>query len=364
MVLAAGLAGALWVSSKAGNPSTSSAAAPSDRPTPVRRGQDVFRIGVLYWSSNIPGQVAMRKGLEAEAARINADRIGPSVELVPHVAGDGEAGRARQIEQMRSVLASGVDAIVVQPTDNSALTDPLKAANAAGIPVVAYDQYIEGGDLAAYVTSDNRQAGLLDGEYVAARFTDERALKLVLVEYPHVSSTVERLDGFIDALKRAAQPFDIVGTYKAVEPESGRRAGQQILSDFPEPGSVDVVFTVNDGGGLAVVDALAKAGRTEIAVATIDGDPASVDNVKGERLTIIDSAQFCGPMGAAALRAAYNVLTGVPVQGRQLLPTFPITRETLAKYPGWMGPLPEAFDKPWPSAKPRWSPALRAEPAE
>jgi ribose transport system substrate-binding protein len=30
-----------------------------------------MRVGVLYWSINIPGQVAMRKGLKADADDIN-----------------------------------------------------------------------------------------------------------------------------------------------------------------------------------------------------------------------------------------------------------------------------------------------------
>lgn len=313
-----------------------------------------LRIGVLYWSSTIAGQRAMRAGLEAEAARIARAPDGQKIELIPRVAGDGPEGRQRQIEQMSALVEAGVDAIIVQPTDNAALVEPLRAANARGIPVVAFDQYVEGGELAAFVTSDNRQAGALDGEYVAARFGDERAIRLVLVEYPHVSSTVERLDGFLEALRDLGQPFEIVGTYKAVEPKAGATAGQRILDDFPEPGSVDVVFTVNDGGGLAVVDALAAAGRDEIAVATIDGDPASVENIRRGRLTVIDAAQFCGPMGAAAMRAAYAVLRGEPVERVQRIPTFPITRQTLERYPGWAGPLPEPFDKPWPSKQPRW----------
>jgi ribose transport system substrate-binding protein len=320
------------------------------------QGRPPFRIGVLYWSDTIAGQVAMRRGLEAEAEAINRAGLGPGVTLVPRVAGDGESGRQRQIEQMESLIRAGVDAIIVQPTDNAALVGPLTRANAAGIPVVAYDQYVEGGRLAAYVTSDNEGAGRLDGEYVAHRFPDTQTLRIVLVEYPHVSSTVERLDGFIDALAERKQPYVIVGSYKAVEPVKGAEAGQAILRDFPERGSVDVVFTVNDGGGLAVVEALAAAGRDEIAVASIDGDPASVENIRKRRLTIIDAAQFCGPMGAAAMRAAYGVLTGVEVPPRQLISTFPITAETLDAYPGWMGPLPAAFQKPWPSRTPEWRP--------
>lgn len=316
-----------------------------------------YRVGVLYWSMNIPGQVAMRKGLEAEAQRINAAARQQGlrgVALMPEVAGDGDEGVERQIRQMRAMIATRPDVIIVQPTDNAALAEPLQRANAAGIPVVAYDQYISGGLLAAYVTSNNRQAGYLDGEYLAATFPGPAPLRLVLVEYPLVSSTVEREDGFLDALHDQGKSFRILKTYQAVEPVSGRKAGEAILRDFPRRNSIDAIFTVNDGGGLAVVDVLAKAGRDEIAVATIDGDPLSVDNIRAHRLTRIDSAQFCGPLGAAAMKAAYAVVRHQPVARRILVPVFPITAETLDRYPGWMGPIPAPFRKPWAAKQPMW----------
>jgi ribose transport system substrate-binding protein len=316
-----------------------------------------YHVGVLYWSMNIQGQVAMRKGLETEAERINASAQQQGlrgVELTTEVAGDGESGVERQIHQMRAMIASRPDVIIVQPTDNAALAAPLREANAAGIPVVAYDQYISGGRLAAYVTSNNRQAGYLDGEYLAARFPGPEPLRLVLVEYPLVSSTVERVNGLLDALRDQGKRFDILKTYQAVEPVSGRKAGEAILRDFPEPNSIDAVFTVNDGGGLAVVNVLAKAGRDEIAIATIDGDPRSVENIRTHRLTIIDSAQFCGPLGATAMKAAYAVVQHQPVAQQILVPAFPVTVETLDRYLGWMGPVPAPFKKPRTARQPMW----------
>jgi ribose transport system substrate-binding protein len=321
-----------------------------------------YRVGVLYWSMSIPGQVAMRQGLEAEAQRINdaAKTSGnPRVVLEAKVAGDGEQGIENQIRQMYELIAAKVDIIIVQPTDNAALAEPLVAANNAGIPVVAYDQYISRGKLAAYRTSDNYQAGFLGGEYIAARFGDKPELKLVLVEYPHVSSTVERVNGFLDALAQAKKPYKLLKSYSAVEPVGGKKAAADILREFPEPGSIDVIFTVNDGGGLEVVGGLGNAGRTEIQVATVDGDPASVANIRSGRLTVIDAAQFCGPLGAETMRAAYGVLQGANPPQHALVPVFPITRETLAAYPGWMGPVPAPFDKPWPSSVPRWDNTLR-----
>lgn len=321
-----------------------------------------LRIGVLYWSMNIPGQVAMRKGLEEEAQRTNtaSKKNGlPAVELITRVAGDGAAGVERQIGQMFEMVKQKPSVIIVQPTDNAALAAPLRAANQAGIPVVAYDQYISGGKLAAYVTSDNPQAGYLGGEYLAAMYANSQAIKLILVEYPRVSSTVERLNGFLDALRDHGQAYQILKTYEAVEPVGGQRVGKQILQDFPARGSIDAVFTVNDGGGLSVVDELAAAGRTEIQVATIDGDPKSVENIRSHRLTRIDAAQFCGPLGAEAFKVAYAIASGKPVPKHALVPVFPVTQDTLSRYPGWGGPIPKKFTKPWIANHPVWEGTIK-----
>lgn len=317
----------------------------------------VWRVGVLYWSSTIPGQLAMRKGLEQQVRQINeAARASgePLLELLPQVAGDGPAGVQRQIAQMQAMVAARPHAIIVQPTDNAALAQPLRAANHAGIPVIAFDQYISGGTLASYITTDNRQAGYLGGEYLASLFAPGRELRLVLVEYPQVSSTVERLNGFLDALRERGRRYRILRSYRAVEPVEGRAAGLAILRDFPDRGSVDAIFTVNDGGGLAVVDELQRAGRDEIAVASVDGDPDSVRNIRAGRSTRIDAAQFCGPMGAVAASTAYDILHGRRVAPQVLIPAFPVTRETLERYPGWDGPIPASFRKPWPAREPVW----------
>ncbi|CBL43634.1 D-ribose periplasmic binding protein precursor [gamma proteobacterium HdN1] len=324
-----------------------------------------WSIGVLYWSNTIAGQIAMRKGLEEEAEKINREAKSTGkrpIVLTSKIAGDGPQGIENQIQQMVQLVATKPDAIIVQPTDNAALAGPLIAANRAGIPVIAYDQYISEGTLASFITSNNDQAGRLGGEYLASLFPDEKPMQLVLVEYPSVSSTVERLNGFLDALQERGQAYRILASFQAVQPEEGARAAHAILKQFPDKGSIDAIFTVNDGGGLSVVDILAAAGRTEIVVATVDGDPASVANIKAKRLTRIDSAQFCGPLGATAMRTTYQVLLGKKVSPQILIPSFPITTQTLTRYPGWAGPIPAAFQKPWPSRTPLWQNRLVEAP--
>ncbi len=308
-----------------------------------------YRVGALYWSMNIEGQVAMRKGVEEVAAKINQDlkKSGGHLKLIPYVAGDGDKGVANQIQQMHQMIdKDNVDLIIVQPTDNAALVAPLLKANAKKIPVVAYDQYIVKGEIASYITSNNYQAGYLDGEYLASLFPDDYEMKLVLVEYPKVSSTVERVDGLMDALKTEKQKFKVIGSFEAVEPIGGKKAGTDILAKFPKKNSVDAVFTVNDGGGLSVVEAISKAKRDEIKIATVDGDPRSVKNIKAG-LTVIDSAQFCAELGRQSMSVAWKILKGEKYPKKILVPTFPIVKSTVNLYPGWLGKIPNKFEKSW-----------------
>ncbi|MFP5504508.1 MAG: sugar ABC transporter substrate-binding protein [Candidatus Sericytochromatia bacterium] len=313
-----------------------------------------FEVGVVYWSMNIPGQVAMRRGLEAEAKQINRENPTRPVRLLPHVGGEGDAGVARQRAAMRELIARKPDAIIVQPIDSAALSKPVQEANAAGIPVVAYDQYVLKGKLACYLTSDNALAGRLDGEYLAHRFRDRtpaHPLRLVIVEYPYVSSTVDRVDGLLTALTDSRVPFEIVARYEAVEPASGREAGRRIAERHPK-GSIDAVFCVNDGGGSGVLAALKQAKRQDLVLATIDGDPAMVAEIRRGGMVGIDTAQFCGPLGAESMRWTYRLLRGEKVPRQVLVTVFPITRESVGAYPGWLGPIPETIRAPWPPHQP------------
>jgi ribose transport system substrate-binding protein len=321
-----------------------------------------YNISVLYWSINIEGQVAMRKGLESEVDRINQDAKKynlPKINLTKYIAGDGSDGIERQIKQFVEAIKQKPDAIIVQPTDNAALSNGLIMANNLKIPVITYDQYISKGVLESYVTSDNYQAGYLAGEYIANKFKNSSLLKIALVEYPMVSGPVMRVNGFIDAIEDQKVKYKIIKRYEAVEPIKGKEVGNKILKDFPKKGSLDVVFTINDGGGIPILNELEKAKRYDIAMASVDGDPKSVEKIKKSNILKINSAQFCGFMGATAIKTVYDKLNGKKVGKEILIPVFPITKETINRYNGWVGKVPDDFKKPWNSKFPIWQNRLK-----
>ena len=118
-------------------------------------------------------------------------------------------------------------------------------------------------------------------------------------------------------------------SYEAVEPVGGKKAGQEILKDFPEKNSVDVIFIINDGGGISIAKELIAAKRDEIIHVTVDGDPESVSLIKNKKVTRVDSAQFCAEMGRQVAQVAWDYLAGNKYPKKVLVPVFPISVETI-----------------------------------
>ncbi|MGE9746310.1 substrate-binding domain-containing protein [Bdellovibrio bacteriovorus] len=295
-----------------------------------------YNVAILYWSMKIPGQVAMRQGFEEEVAAYNKANEENQIKLTPYVAGEGRDGLLRQIEQLDQAVKSKPDAIVIQPADITILSRGVQEANSKNIPVFAYDQYIIKAKLASFISSDNYQAGWDNGLYIDSQFPPEKVLRIVPFEYFRVSATVERMDGFFDALRSRNRKFTVLGHFEAVEPVGGLKAAQDYLKKFKR-GSVDVIFTNNDGGGLIIVKTLWDAGYKKLIHATVDGDPASIENIKSKTLTVIDSAQFCGELGRETARTVVQFFKNGKVEPVKFIPTFPVTLESLKVYPGWMG---------------------------
>ncbi|WES64874.1 substrate-binding domain-containing protein [Microbacter sp. GSS18] len=80
---------------------------------------------------------------------------------------------AEQQRQAESALAAGTDVLVLDPVDGRASISIVAMANAQGVPVIAYDRLVQGGELAYYVSFDNEKVGVLQAEeFVAAVETE------------------------------------------------------------------------------------------------------------------------------------------------------------------------------------------------
>nr|WP_260860213.1 substrate-binding domain-containing protein [Streptomyces cupreus] len=77
-------------------------------------------------------------------------------------AGDRPSAPVQQ-QQMPAMMARGIEVVILDPVNSRALGPSVKAAHAAGVPVVAYDRLAEG-PISGYVSFDNEQIGRIQGE--------------------------------------------------------------------------------------------------------------------------------------------------------------------------------------------------------
>lgn len=79
----------------------------------------------------------------------------------------GEDVVENQVAQIENMITKGVNLLVVASIDGEALTDVLKKAKEAKIPVISYDRLIKKTDAVDYyITFDNFKVGVLQGQYI------------------------------------------------------------------------------------------------------------------------------------------------------------------------------------------------------
>lgn len=116
-----------------------------------------------------------------------------------------------QISICRKLIETGVDVLVIVPSNANKLTEVVKEAHEAGIKVIAYDRMIYNCDLDYYISFDPINIGIKQAE-----FTVERVPKgnYVLLQGPATDDNAVKM----------------------------RQGHEKVLNDFIERGDINVVF--------------------------------------------------------------------------------------------------------------------------
>ena len=149
----------------------------------VAAAKELKSIGISLGSMGNPFFVALAKGAEFEASKVN-----PNVKITT-VGYDYDLGK--QNTQIDNFIAAGVDLILLNPGDPNAIEPAIKRAQAAGIIVVAVDTHAEGAN--ATVETNNIQAGTIACEYLIKKMGGKG--DMIIVNGPQVSSVIERVQG-------------------------------------------------------------------------------------------------------------------------------------------------------------------------
>ncbi len=205
----------------------------------------------------------------------------------------------QQNNDIANMIADGVDLLIIAAIDGDTLSVTLQDAADAGIPVISYDRLIMNSDaISYYVSFDNYQVGVLQGEFVV----DALGLDL---EDTSVSYNIEFVGG--DPADNNAGYF-FNGAYDVLKPyieagilvvQSGKTTFAEIatpswstdtalenmqntLASYYSDGTqLDVILASNDSTALGCAQALTTdyAGSNTVILTGQDGDVANLANI-------------------------------------------------------------------------------------
>jgi ribose transport system substrate-binding protein len=259
-----------------------------------------FTIGLSLSTLNNPFFVTLKDGAvkEAEAA---------GIKLIVSDSQDNPATEAKNIEDL---IVKKVDALLINPTDSSAIAPSVFKANKAGIPVFTVDRSAKQGEVVAHIASDNIAGGMLAAEFLAKQIN----YKGQVVELEGIagsSAAIDRGKGFNQVISQHADIKVVAKQTANFNRAEGLRVFENILQAQPE---IAGVFAHNDEMILGAVQAAQAAGRDkDIVFVGFDAVDDAVNAVKAGQLAAT-VAQQPAVIGQLGVKTAVEFLNGKSVK--------------------------------------------------
>jgi ABC-type sugar transport system substrate-binding protein len=213
-----------------------------------------------------------------------------------------------QIAQLEDAITTGAEALIVAPTDASALNPTFDRAKEAGIPVLIIDSNTTWPDKLTFIGTDNVAGGRLAGQYLCDQIGSTGKVAVITGQ--------ETAASIADRVKGAQEAFDACGLEVVAKingehsREGGLRAMEDILASNPD---VPGVFCINDNEALGAVEALKAAGKmADVKLVGFDANPDAITSIlAGDMSATI--AQAPANMGRFGVAWSMNYLLGLEV---------------------------------------------------
>ncbi|MYW15432.1 substrate-binding domain-containing protein [Streptomyces sp. SID2955] len=277
------------------------------------------RMGLSLSTLNNPFFVQIRAGAQAEAKRLGVDLT----------VTDAQNDASQQANQLQNFTSSSLGAIIVNPVDSDAAGNSVKAADKAGIPVVAVDRGVNKASVDTLVASDNVAGGELAAKTVAEKLGGTGRI-VILQGQAGTSAARERAAGFARGLRAypgirvlAQQPADFDRT-------KGLDVMSNLLQAHPD---VQGVIAANDEMALGAIKALGSRAGKSVQVVGFDGTPDGLTAVKDGTL-YASVAQQPTQLGKIAVDNALEAVRGGKVDPTVKVPVKVVTKDNVAGFSG------------------------------
>lgn len=257
---------------------------------------DEIVIGFSQGTMNHPWRVAM-----VEGNKQYAEENYPEVKLLIT---DGQNKASKQVSDVESLLARGIDVLMISPLTAQALTPVVRQAVEQGIPVVTLDREVNT-EVTTHVGAENYATGVAAGEYIASRLK-EKGKVIEIQGTAGASATIGRHKGFRTAIKDSK--IEVVAEQHAdYLREDALKFMEDTLQRFGSD-QIQAVYAHNDEMALGAVQALEAVGRlNEVIVVGIDGQETAFQAIADKKMAATFIYPFAAPEG---IQTAYEIAKG------------------------------------------------------
>ncbi len=272
----------------------------------------------------------LRNGIQSYA-----DGNGVSVQIE-----DAQNDVAKQLDQINNFIASGVDAIVVNPVDTSATQAMSDAAAAAGVPLVYVNRQPINldslPDNQAFVASNEVDSGTLETIALCDNWAAEGKTEVnVYVLQGELSNqaAVQRTQDIYDVIEagKCKVKINVIDQQTA---NWSRDQAQNLMTNWLSTGTAfDGVISNNDEMAIGAIQAM-KAAGIDMATVQVGGVDATQDALAAMQAGDLDVTVFqnAKAQGEGALNAAVALAKGEAVDQTVWVPFELVTPANVAEY--------------------------------
>ncbi|WP_400162734.1 substrate-binding domain-containing protein [Brevibacillus sp. TJ4] len=265
-------------------------------------GNEKLVIGFSNVTSESPFYTAL-----ADAAKAEAERQGADIIVM-----DAQNNIEKQNADVQDMITKGIDVLILNPTNPSAVTPALEAAKQANIQVITVDRPTEA-QVTSFVGRDNKAMGEIAGKQAVALLGGEGKAQGKIIEIQGDAGgkvMMDRHDGFHAAVDKESGITVVEGPYSDYVRAKAVKAFQDLLQAHPD---VNLVYAHNDDMALGALQVLEQNNMLEqVKIVGIDGLSEAVKAIMDGKYsaTVFNDP---GKMGAMAVDTALKAAKGEQV---------------------------------------------------
>ncbi len=296
-----------------------------------------IRVAAVIKDEANPFFGTIAQGMQDAAAEWGVDL---TVEYAPTT--NDEVGQA---DKLNALAGQDYDCFVVIPISSNNLNQGLGQVSQAGVPIVNIDSPVDaeglaaaGGQITAFVGTDNYQAGVKGGQKMVELIGEGKQIGLIAGLAGNVTSNA-RIEGF----QEGAAGSTFVGPVNADwETAKALDAAKAMIAANPD---IAGIFAANDTMAQGIAQAVAESGK-DIKVMGVDGIEPILADIEAGAVTGSVS-QYPWVMGKLGVEACIVAAQGGTVTEFVESPAVVVTADNVAEALSVFPQPPGTFESPF-----------------